>query len=325
MMATSIRRRPENLEIARAYLAAQISVIPLRCDGSKKTSLETWNPYRERFATDGHLVAWFGHKRRGIGIVCGILSGGLEVIDFDEEADETFYAWRRSLPPEISTRLCVVETAGFGFHVFYRSQEVCGNQKIAMTADAKATLIESRGEGGYVCAVGSAEEVHESKRPYVQVAGPPLPEVPAFTVEERKALWVAAAALDRRDPEQVHRERVMAKARSLRSATAKPPDPSTTWGDFDLRGSWDEVLEPFGWTTGDGINWTRPGKSGGTSAKVNINGQGVEILTVFSPNAAPLERDSYGKFRAYKVLAFKGDGRAAARALARRGYGRRSR
>lgn len=324
MMATSIRR-PENLEIARAYVAAGVSIIPLRCDGSKKTSLDTWNPYRERFATDGHLVAWFGHKRRGIGIVCGILSHGLEVLDFDEEADLTFQAWHRSLPPKISTRLCVVETAGFGYHVLYRSTEVCGNQKIAMSEDGKGTLIESRGEGGYVCAVGSAEEVHESKRPYVQVLGPPLPEVPNFTVEERKALWVAAAALDRRDPEQVHRERVMAKARSLRSASAEPPDPSTPWGDFDLRGSWSEVLEPFGWTTGDGITWTRPGKSGGTTARVNLNGQGVEILTVFSPNAAPLECDSYGKYRAYKILAHKGDKAAAIRALSRRGYGRSGR
>lgn len=315
-----------NHEFAKAYVAAGISIIPIKCDGSKKANLKTWNPYRERMAIDGELLVWFRMHWNGIGIVCGILSGGLEVLDFDHNADENFYRFCRMIPAELYGRLCAVETGGGGYHVIYRSSQVSGNHKIAMTNGEKPeVLIESRGEGGYIVAAGSPVEVHDNRMPYVQVLGQPLPELPVFTPEERKTLWQVAATFDQRDPGALHAEYVAKRARELRAENPQPLDPSKPWDDFDMRADWLDILSPFGWTTADGVNWVRPGKISGGSAKLNRNSQGVEILKVFSSNAAPLKAEqSYGPYNAFKILHHNGDKSAAAKAVVAMGYGRRT-
>jgi hypothetical protein len=58
----------------------------------------------------------------------------------------------------------------------------------------------------------------------------------------------------------------------------------------------------------------------GTSATTDYAGS--ELLHVFSSNAAPFDQDTaYTKFHAFALLEHDGDFRAAARALAREGYG----
>lgn len=324
-------------EMAQSYVAAGISVFPLRLDGSKAPASHylpfddaagkpSWNVYRSRFATREELARWF-RRPAGTAIVCGKQSGGLEVLDFDERADETFSAWWGRISSEIRRRLCVCKTGGGGYHVPYRCDEVCGNTQIAMT-EAGGVLVESRGEGGYVVAVGSPADVHTSRRPYAQVAGPLLPELPILSRPERRALWEAAAALDER-PDPL-REYVNRRVRELKPRAAEPVDTSTPWGDFAVRATWDEVLTPAGWVTADGITWTRPGKRDGTSAKVCIAEDGVEVLTVFSGNAGALAPQgtghrTWGKFEAFAALYHGGDRREATRAARAAGYGRASR
>ena len=316
----SATRHPQ-YSIGRGYVQAGISVIPLRIDGSKAPATRSWNEYRSRFATDGELRQWFT-KPSGIGIVCGVQSGGLEVLDFDEEADKTILAWEKKLPADLLNRLCVVETGGRGYHIIYRCSVIGGNTKIAMTAEG-GVLIETRGEGGYIVGAGSDGAVHASGRPYVQVRGVPLPEVPAITVDERKALWCAAAALDERtDP--------MAEYVRQRRAEIRPQlesDTSTPWGDFDARADWADILEPGGWTSTNGIAWTRPGKQLGTSASIVTAKDGTEVLTVFSSAAGVLACDgtghrTWGKFAAFAELYHGGDRSAAAKAVIAMGYGR---
>ncbi len=191
--------RHAQYEVGRDYVLSGISVIPLRSDGSKAPATRSWNEYRTRFAFSSELCQWFT-RPAGIGLVCGVQSGGLEALDFDERADEIFWAWVEQLPTDLFSCLSVVETGGFGYHVLYRCDRVTGNTKIAMTANG-GVLIESRGEGGYIVAAGSDNAVHSSGRPYVQVRGVPLPEIRKITPQERKKLWCVAASLDERvDP-----------------------------------------------------------------------------------------------------------------------------
>ena len=229
---------------------------------------------------------------------------------------------REKLPGDLFARLCVVETGGLGYHVIYRCGVVGGNTKIAMTA-AGGVLVESRGEGGYIVGAGSDGAVHASGRPYVQVRGVPLPDVPTITPEERKALWCAAASLDERpDP--------MAEYVRQRRSELRPQvesDTSTPWGDFDARADWVDILEPAGWTTTKGIAWTRPGKQFGTSAKIITAKDGTEVLTVFSSTAGVLACEgtghrTWGKFAAFAELHHGGDRSAAAKAVIALGYGR---
>ena len=67
-------------------------------------------------------------------IVCGAISGNLEMIDFDC-AGEAYEAWRamvEEIEPGLVDRLFVESTPSGGRHVVYRCESpVCGNTKLA--------------------------------------------------------------------------------------------------------------------------------------------------------------------------------------------------
>ena len=59
---------PSILEIARAYCAAGLSVIPVKVDGSKAPAIK-WKQYQSRIADDRELEDWFADSsKHGIGI-----------------------------------------------------------------------------------------------------------------------------------------------------------------------------------------------------------------------------------------------------------------
>jgi hypothetical protein len=101
--------------------------------------------------------------------------------------------------------------------------------------------------------------------------------------------------------------------------------------DFAQKATWNEVLEPHGWTVHherDGVvHWTRPGKnpklgSSATTGFCKSKKTGEDLLRIFSSAAMPFEMGkAYGKFSAYALLNHAGDFKAAARELAARGYG----
>lgn len=204
--------RNEVCQIALEYAAAGLSIIPLRVDGSKLPSIPVWDEYHDRIATPDEIRGWFNSRLCGIGIVTGAVSGGLEVLDFNQP--ECFEPWRH-LTTGIIERLTVIETASGGFHVLYRCREICGNFKIAkweapeslafMESGSRrhcdnqvvsSTRIETQGQGGYIVAVGSPVSVHPSGKCYAQVLGQPLPTVPAISPTDRRALWHTAAEFD---------------------------------------------------------------------------------------------------------------------------------
>ena len=76
--------------IADQFVSHGISVIPIRVDGSKAPSLTSWKSYQDRLPTKQELADWF-RSAMGIGAVTGQLSGGLEILDFDYNADATFW------------------------------------------------------------------------------------------------------------------------------------------------------------------------------------------------------------------------------------------
>jgi len=80
---------------AKDYVAAGLSVIPISSDGSKTPDMDclrrtgkkkaAWKPFQSQPPTQEQLDRWFqGNDLAGIGIVCGKVSGGLEVLDFDD-------------------------------------------------------------------------------------------------------------------------------------------------------------------------------------------------------------------------------------------------
>jgi hypothetical protein len=98
--------------------------------------------------------------------------------------------------------------------------------------------------------------------------------------------------------------------------------------DYNLRGSWRELLERYGWTYlfhhGGLDYWRRPGKTTpGCSATTGLRTDcGKDLLYNFSSNAVPFEQNqSYSKFAAKAFLEFGGNFKLCYQALLLAGYG----
>lgn len=303
---------------AASYLAAGLCVLPARYP-AKRPAVGGWKAYQSRPPTADEVSAWFANAQDACCLVCGAVSGHLELIDFDC-AGEAFAAWSAavtSAAPGLLDRLVVETSPSGGWHVVYRASEAVGSSiKLAQRREDVAgpaevvrfgkacqprqdrqgrwhillTLIETRGEGGlFLCAPSPG---------YALVQGA-FTALPVLAVAERDVLLRCAWALNRVSPE------------------VQDPQPTTPAGDrpgdaFNRTGDVAAVLQSHGWALEhDGANqhWRRPGKAAGTSATLKDR-----VFYVFSSNAAPFEPGTaYSPFAVYALLEHGGDfGTAAA-------------
>lgn len=316
------------IEHAKRYLNAGLSVLPAKCS-EKRPSLVSWKPYQTRRPTLTEIDAWFSHPPDGLCIVAGAVSGNLEMMDFDCQA-ELFEKWKSLVAqaaPEILSRLVIESSQSGGCHVIYRCQtEVGSNMKLAQRKIAMPneqefelcgkkykphkdvdgtwfiilTLIETRGEGGlFLCAPTPGYELLQGD----------LADLPILSSEQRERLLEAAWALNEFMPEPVP---------DATSATSK--DGLRPGDDYNTRGDVRTLLQSHGWTcvkSGDNEYWRRPGKSNGWSATLKNN-----VFYVWSTNASPFESQKpYAPFSVYTILEHHGDYSKAAAALLAQGYG----
>lgn len=143
---------------ARKYADLGFSMIPLK-PMSKSPDLSRWQQYQARRPTEKEIKSWFA-TARNVGIVCGAVSGGLIVIDFDDARAFPF-----CFPESPVGRTPIAET-GKGIHLYARLK---GGGKPKGTTfqrkgDAKSWIpIDIKAEGGYVVAPPS---VHPSGKSY---------------------------------------------------------------------------------------------------------------------------------------------------------------
>ena len=305
----------KTLSIAQKCVQHKLSVIPVKADGSKAPDVREWEPYQQRIAKSQELTTWFGNgKKRGIALVLGKVSGNLEAIDFDDPSlIEEWCALVEECAPRPLATLPQIETPSGGLHVLYRCSVIQGNQKLARKKDTDGkieTLIETRGEGGYIITIGSPVECHKSGNPYVLKNGS-LSRIPTITPEQREMLLSCARSFNSHFSERDHAE----PRRHDKSSGLRPGD------DFNQRGDTRPLLEKHGWQLWRrgrlGEQWKRPDGTHG-SATVFDDGS----IFVFSTNACPFESEQYySPFSIYTMLEHSGDYEAAAKALAAQGYG----
>jgi Bifunctional DNA primase/polymerase, N-terminal len=346
-------------QAAIRYVAAGLSVIPIAANGSKapdwlrlpqhwdeatQRKKHSWKPYQIRPPQPGELAAWQQWSRPcGIAVVGGIVSGGnlgygLEIIDIDnfQLAGPWMHAVE-SVCPGLLSRLVRVRSPRPGLHVYYRCTECGASQKLASAPETdqqgelvldnrgkpkKKTLIELKGEGGYCVVPPSPGSCHRTGRPYVLEAGSPdLTNVPIVTEVEREVMLETARSFNKwvDPPPPVRRPRNLER---VEDGNGRPGD------DFNHRGDWRDILEPHGWVvvsrSGHVTNWRRPGKADGMSATTGYceSEGGLDLLYVFSSNAAPFESDqTYSKFAAYALLECENNFTQAASQLWDLGYG----
>lgn len=312
-------------QAAEDYLAADLCV--LNALRRQKRPARSWKAYQEQRPTAAEVAQWFAGSVDALCLVCGRVSGNLEMIDFDN-GGELFEAWRANVcatMPALFERLVVERSQSGGRHVVYRcAQPVSGNAKLAQRLHdctgpeqveiggkrykphrigtrwcVPLTLIETRGEGGlFLCAPTEGYELLQGD----------LAALPVITEDERDCLISAACQLNE------HVETVNGPSGGSGISGTRPGD------DFNASGDIRPVLERHGWRlflAGENEQWCRPGKESGCSATLK---QGV--LYVFSTNAAPFEAGKgYPAFAVYALLEHAGDYRAAAKALRAEGYG----
>lgn len=336
-------------DVAIRYLDAGLSVVPTNLKEKKpfhNGRLIKWKQYQTELPARDQVQFWFGRvgetpPAEALAIVCGSVSGGLEMVDFDAKA-ALYEPWAKLVEercPGLLGRLLTERTQSGGLHAVYRCPQavIPGNQKLAMhrhavseddivlvdgrpNADVNGKryavkkdsmghyvpicMIETRGQGGYfLCSPSKGYELLRGS----------YEQVPEVIADEREVLLACARSLN----EFVEENKIqtgMPKQRK-EGGGLRPGD------DYNQRGDVGEVLLKHGWTPYVGHTWTRPGKGTGASASL-LDGK---VLYVFSTSVSEFRTETgYSPFAVYAILEHGGDFKAAGRALYEQGYGDRA-
>ncbi len=189
------------LDDALTYLRLGFSLVAI-CPRQKRPlgevlplvgGVPSWKMYQATPPTEEEVRGWFCQvKSMNLAVVCGQVSGGLLVIDFDLDAEKNWVRWRELTRP-LSDLLPVVET-GKGRHVYLRCRERVTSLQLARNASG-GILIESRGEGS-LCLLPPS--VHPNGRTYRWLSGGPE-SIPMVNTRQYVALLGAAASLNERE------------------------------------------------------------------------------------------------------------------------------
>jgi putative DNA primase/helicase len=338
----------EIITAALTWYDAGCSVIPIRADGTKKPVFEWKQAQHERIDRVGTGSYFRNNPGVGIGIICGKVSGHLEMLELEGRAcngdvldriitacgDDTTFA------ELLSHGYCEWTPSG-GLHFLYRisDHDVPGNTKVArrpataeeIAADMARTglpidkinkvkvLAETRGEGGYVVVAPSGGTVHATGDSWSVAAGA-IGIIPTITWQQRQTLVQAITAVLDEMPSQPEFQPRPAPASLLTPKGDRPGD------HFNAKADWADILQPHGWTIshtqGHTTYWVRPGKTArdGHSATTGRAADG-DRLYVFSSSTHFTPETPYDKFAAWTLLEHGGDFTTAARTLRAQGYG----
>ena len=295
---------------AKEYLKAQLSVIPTKED--KLPALPTWKPYQSERIKEDEIEALFsGVNVKGLAIICGVISGGLEVIDVDTKHDTTGTLWDelssliKDNLPELYSRLVIAQTRSGGYHIYYRCISIAGNLKLSTKLN-REVLIETRGEGGYVIAPPTPK--------YTYIQGEPG-NIPTITKEERDILFSIAKSFN--ELEEV-KPKINTTIPTTYNSTGLSP-----FEDYNQRGNLVGLLESKGWKVvnqqGQKINLLRPGS---TDSKTSGNYHtGLKTLRVFSSSTEFNPDKGYSPSQVFSLLECNGDNQLTYRRLLELGYG----
>lgn len=305
-----------------------LCVYPPRQDGSKAPDAATWTRYQQTRSTVDEISAWYANgAHTGLGLICGKVSGNLELFDLDDWDTYMLFldAAERAGLEDLVSRVAggyseMSPRDGGGIHWLYRCPDATNMAptKLAQrpSGDGKRqTLIETKGEGGYAVIAPTYGSVHPTGRPYTVEHGS-LATIATITAAEREALFAVARTLDEIPAVEV----VARRARQTTSSDELSPG-----DDFTARADWlNDVL--IGWTVfrqfGEEIHVTYPGRPAGPGTSATINHYGNDQLIVHTTSTVfENPPKAYTKFSAYTLLHHGGDFTAAARELRARGYG----
>jgi P4 family phage/plasmid primase-like protien len=149
-----------------------------------------WKEYQERLPTETEVRAWFKRKYYQIGVVCGPVSGGLFILDFDgKHWEEYFELFGQRFPDLLTTRY--VSTGSGKVHLWYKCPTLLNvmvslglkkvvKRKFPVVENGVSEAIELRLNHVQCVAPPS---IHPSGNPYVFID-----EIPAMQVSQEKLI-----------------------------------------------------------------------------------------------------------------------------------------
>jgi len=284
-------------KIAKEYINYGLSVLPVKQDKSPDVK-DTWkNGIKDLSLFD---------NAKGIGIICGKPSGGLECLDFDShfgDAKNTlsnFIEQIRDL--YIKYKFPIEQSQNGGYHFMYRCSKIDGNLKLASKPllDKKTNkwrpdaIIETRGEGGYFVA---------DPTPGYKIIRNNILDIPEITPEERDYIISVCKSFNQWS--------------IVKKDTYEDKDKPGDLYNEDIEAIEDmkKCLRASGWNELSKGIWQRPGKKKGISATVGKVADNV--FYNFSSNAYPFEPNAgYTPFQVVGLLEYNGDFKNFAKVLA---------
>lgn len=305
------------LSAALQYHKWSLAAIPT---DSSKRSILTWRKYENEPPTTAQIADMFAHKNAsGLAVICGAASGGLEVVDCDLKYDVTGKLWDQltlamaDLP--FFDKLLIVRTVSNGYHLYYRCEQVEGNQKLARrhTTDEERVhapnakvkvLLETRGQAGYVMAPPT---------PGYELARGKFNEIPLLTIEERDALLTLCRSFN----EVVDEVPITYRNPTARSNSRSP------FTDYNERGDVVALLQQYGWrVVGQNLSKTKLLRPGQTYSKSSGDyNSDLNLFSVFTTSSEFEPMKGYRPAAVYCKLVCSDNWKECYRKLSDMGYG----
>lgn len=307
------------LKAGKEYVRLGISTI---ATDANKRSVLPWKIHQQRIATEQEIASMLANvKTQGIAIICGSVSGSLEVIDIDSKYDLTgnlFNDFMQAIVDNdaaLAQTLVIAKTRSGGYHLIYRCPVITGNKKLAQrpaTEEEKQinphekvlVLIETRGEGGYVVAAPTEG--------YAYIQG--KPDCIQTISEIQREILLECARSFNQVVEEVNHHRHYVEQKNFNKSPFQ---------DFNERSDIIGLLERHGWrvvgSKGPKTVFLRPGNTTSKSSGDYHHDLGLFMVFTTSSQFEPMK--GYRPAAVYAMLECNGDYKEAAKKLLADGYG----
>lgn len=319
-------------EEVKRLLEDGLSIIPVRDkqigDFAAKTPYYKWKEFQTRRITQGELWQMMEDKKtEAVALVCGKISGDLELIDIDSKFYEgisiRLFNEIKSLRPDLYNKLRIHKTPSGGYHILYRIADGSpeGNQKLASRLKTEEEIqrdiqsgqkkpqksvnfLETRGEGGFALMPPSMNYIVHVDKPIPLISWLDRCELIAICKSFNQVIIPAKTRPDSKTKSSIY--------------TENPFD------DYNKNGDIFSLLSEYGWQLHQHQNseryyFVRPGKNKGVSASM------TKIDKLFYPFSTSTDLESEKSYMPVDLLItlkFNGDNKYAYKWLCDNGFGK---
>lgn len=334
-------QHPHTAVLAAALAAHQAGLcpIPAASDGTKRP-LGAWKQWQTRRPDTDTIRNWFTNGRHGLGLVCGTVSGGLEMIELEGRAvtdglvdliDQAMAAagighiWGRVIAGYVE------ETPSGGYHLLWRTDRPDGNLKLARRHatpdeldqapdDKVKVLIETRGEGGFTIVAPSNGTTHPTGGAWELLAGG-FDTIADVTPTERARVLDVLRTFDQLTGQPTPTPTAPRTGPDNGFQRVTVTDDSRPGDEFNAAHTCTDVLEQAGYThhhtDKTGVHYTRPGKTANQGASATVwadNGRATLFSTSIGAPDEYIGDRNLTAWQLHVAINHRGDHKAAATA-----------